>query len=67
MQCVASPEKEEEEKGKEKVKASRTLTHALVSFGLSQNPPTIFFPVYFAERHIWSHRNTQNHHKLKVS
>lgn len=53
MQSVGLPEREQEEKDKEKVKAPRTLTHGLVNFVLLENPPTIFFPVYFAEKHTW--------------
>lgn len=60
------PEKEEEEKGKEKVKALRTLTHGLVNFVLLQNPPTIFFTLYFAEKHTCSLQTKQNYHKLRV-
>lgn len=51
MQSLDLPEKEAEEKWKEEVKAPRILTHALVSFLLLQNPPIIFFSVYFAEKH----------------
>lgn len=64
MQSLDLPEKEEEEKRKEEVKAPRTLTHALVSFVLPQNPPVIFFSVYFAEKHNWSHQNKKNCHEL---
>lgn len=61
------PEKEEKEKGKEKVKAPRTLTHALDSFALPQNPPTIFFTVHFAEKHTWSHQTKQICHKISLN
>lgn len=57
MQSLDLPEKEEEEKGKEEVKAPMILTHALVSFLLLQKPPIIFLSVYFAEKHNWSHQN----------
>lgn len=55
MQFVGLPEKEEKEKRKEKVKAPRTLTHALVSFVLPQNSPTIFFIRCILQKNIPGH------------